>query len=458
MACSCSSSSFRASPSSRASSSPASASSAPASFSFRHLQNQLSSLSSSTNKHAGLRWDCEKITKQASCVVVTARQGKYDTPRKNTSQRGGGGGRNASLAVKEDKTGRKGGSSGNKNSKQYNDYSNPRSNSSSSNPKFQNNSSSSNPKFQSNSSSNRRGQKLVVVEEKDGGEYEEEGTVRTSRSYNKSNYNNNANTLPYSAKKVTSRSSKFSDDEEEGESEGEFDFDEDADLDSEVEASLEHLTMPIPPAGFVLAEDGSVSVMAPPHKRVATLVDSQTKLPLDCLIRRVFSSSDGRQCFLLCPLDTPLQILKIDDGEVLKEVSDEELEDIFPSASFELAKQRLHLVRSGFCLTLRGGFCFTDEDVMDLSTVYGESGDTTLNEGVEVANFVLNDYQYLIFTPLDPLMFVAYKDEETGELLIAEDDLLEDEAVLDAIDEEKEFQAYMEEDVFTDASSDEEEE
>ncbi|KAI5083696.1 hypothetical protein GOP47_0003439 [Adiantum capillus-veneris] len=241
--------------SSRASSLPASASS-PASFSFRHLQTQLSSLSSSTNKHAGLRWDCEKITKQASCVAVTARQGNYDAPRKNTSQRGGGGGRNASLAAKEDKTGRKGGSSGNRNSKQYNDYSNPRSNNSSSNPKFQNNSSSSNPKFQSNSSSNRRGQKLVVVEVKDGREYEEEGTVRTSRSYNKSNYNNNANTLPYSAKKVTSRSSKFSDDEEEGESEGEFDFDEDADLASEV--------------------------------------DSQTKLPLDCLIRRVFSSSEGR--------------------------------------------------------------------------------------------------------------------------------------------------------------------
>ncbi|MCO5597943.1 hypothetical protein L7F22_052030 [Adiantum nelumboides] len=42
-----------------------------------------------------------------------------------------------------------------------------------------------------------------------------------------------------------------------------------------------------------------------------------------------------------------------------------------------------------FCFTLRGGFCFSEEDVMDLTTVYGESGDTSLNEGVEVANFVL---------------------------------------------------------------------
>jgi hypothetical protein len=31
---------------------------------------------------------------------------------------------------------------------------------------------------------------------------------------------------------------------------------------------------------------------------------------LDCVIRRVFTSSKGEDCMLLCPVDTPVQILK----------------------------------------------------------------------------------------------------------------------------------------------------
>ncbi|MCO5597944.1 hypothetical protein L7F22_052031 [Adiantum nelumboides] len=349
----CSSSFTGASPSSRASLSPASASAsssytAPVSFFFHHLQQQLPSLSSSTaNKHVFLRWDCEKIIKQASCVVVTFRQGSYETSKKNSSQRGGGGGRNASLALKEEKAGRKGGSSGSRDSKQYKNYSNPRSQSRSSNSTFQN-TSPSNRKGES--SSNRKGQRLsVIVEEDNEVDYVDDGIVGKSKLQNKSNYNN-LNSSSFGARKGIIRSSKFSDEEEEDESEDDLEYDEDAAVASGDEASLEDLIMPIPPAGFVLAEDGSVSIMAPPHKRITTLVDSQTKLPLDCLIRRVFSSSDGRQCFLLCPLDTPLQVLKIEGGEALKElqVSDEEMEDIFPTASYELAKQRLHLVQSGY--------------------------------------------------------------------------------------------------------------
>lgn len=241
-------------------------------------------------------------------------------------------------------------------------------------------------------------------------------------------------------------------DKDEDEEDEEFPFN-DGDGDDELPV------LPNPPAGFVLADDGSVSLMAPPNKRVASIFDPATGLSLECLVRRVFSSSDGRQCFLLCPLDTPVQILKIEgEDEVLKEITDEELDDIFPTASYELAKRRLHLVLSGYCLTLRGGFCYSEDDVMDLNTVYGESGGESLHEGVEVASFTMKGSEYLVYTPFDPLMFVAYKDDETGELIIADDELLDDEAVLDAVDEEKEFQAYMDEEIAMNASEDEESE
>ncbi len=50
-----------------------------------------------------------------------------------------------------------------------------------------------------------------------------------------------------------------------------------------------------------------------------------------------------------------------------------------------------------------------------------------------------------MYTPFDPLMFVARKDESTGELIVADDELLDDEAVLDAIDEENDFQSMVHE-------------
>jgi hypothetical protein len=66
-------------------------------------------------------------------------------------------------------------------------------------------------------------------------------------------------------------------------------------------------------------------------------------------------------------------------------------------------------------------------------------------EGVQVASFQVGESEYLMYTPFDPLMFVARKDESTGELIVADDELLDDEAVLDAIDEENDFQSMVHE-------------
>jgi hypothetical protein len=222
-----------------------------------------------------------------------------------------------------------------------------------------------------------------------------------------------------------------------------FAIDED---DDEVSSAVPPVSLLKPLAGFVLDDSGKVVLMAPPQNRIVTIVDPTTRRPLECMIRRAFSSSNGEQCFLLLPLDMPLQILKIEEErEGLIELSDAELDEVLPSAAYALAKNRLHLIVSGFCLTARGGFCYTEKDVIDLNSEYGEGLGGSLAEGVEVATFQLHNNQYLMYTPFDPLMFVAHKDSETGELRIADDDLLDDEAVLDAIDEENEFQALVDE-------------
>lgn len=51
---------------------------------------------------------------------------------------------------------------------------------------------------------------------------------------------------------------------------------------------------------------------------------------------------------------------------------------------------------------------------------------------------------YMIYTPSDPLLFVAVKGKD-GLLQIADDELLEDPAIISAIDEETEFNALVEE-------------
>ncbi|KDO57539.1 hypothetical protein CISIN_1g0207702mg, partial [Citrus sinensis] len=74
----------------------------------------------------------------------------------------------------------------------------------------------------------------------------------------------------------------------------------------------------------------------------------------------------------------------------------------------------------------------------------GQDIDGLPTEGVEITCFHLDGSHFMIYTPSDPLLFVAVKDGN-GQLQIADDDLLEDPAVISAIDEETEFNALVEE-------------
>ncbi|KAK7410916.1 hypothetical protein VNO78_02144 [Psophocarpus tetragonolobus] len=103
--------------------------------------------------------------------------------------------------------------------------------------------------------------------------------------------------------------------------------------------------LPKPPAGFVVNQRGKVLTAS--RDRLATLVDPANNLSLECVVRRQFTSSQGDDCMLLCPVDMPIKMLKnTSDGWL--DVSDEELESILPAAAYALAKIRLYLVHSGY--------------------------------------------------------------------------------------------------------------
>lgn len=202
------------------------------------------------------------------------------------------------------------------------------------------------------------------------------------------------------------------------------------------------LPLPKPPAGFLVDDQGRVVAVS--DRRIATIVDPANNFPLECVIRRVFRSSQGDECMLLCPIDTPVQILKSTNFEGWSAVSDDEVESILPTASYALAKIHMHLVYSGFCYTARGGFCYTEDDIFECRTDDGQDLDGLPTEGVEITCFQLDGSHYMIYTPSDPLLFVAVKDGN-GQLRIADDEVLEDPLTVSAIDEETEFNALVEE-------------
>ncbi|GAB2218591.1 hypothetical protein Droror1_Dr00001817 [Drosera rotundifolia] len=199
--------------------------------------------------------------------------------------------------------------------------------------------------------------------------------------------------------------------------------------------------LPKPPAGFVLDDEGRVVKVS--SKRLTTIVDPLNKLRLECVIRRVFTNSQGGTCMLLCPVDMPILIVKSTNYDGWTDLSDEETERVLPFADYALAKAQMHLVHSGFCYTARGGFCYSEDCIFELRPDEQDIAGMP-SEGVELTCFHVDGTHYMIYTPCDPLLFVAVKDGN-GELQIVEDELLDDPAVGRAIDEETVFNAMVEE-------------
>ncbi|CAL9094801.1 unnamed protein product [Musa acuminata var. zebrina] len=183
--------------------------------------------------------------------------------------------------------------------------------------------------------------------------------------------------------------------------------------------------LPKPPAGFLLDQHGRVLLAA--SKRIATIVDASNNLPLECVIRRVFQSSKGDECMLLCPVDTPIQILKSTNFSGWSAVCVIFLSfhllvfsflfQVIPAAAHALAKIHMHLVFS-VCLCFiichfksnvyPSNFCFNDNNDFD-SSDDGENIEGLPSEGVEITCFNLDGAHYMIYTPSDPLLFVAVK-------------------------------------------------
>jgi hypothetical protein len=155
-----------------------------------------------------------------------------------------------------------------------------------------------------------------------------------------------------------------------------------------------------------------------------TLTDESGR-SLTCYIELTLEL-EGKEYALLHPVDYPVEIFawEADDSgdETLVGVEEEELLEIFDTAKAVLAEQNLTLKNTALSLTIEGELPEVDEE--EVLTLEIENGTTVEAEEYQplASGFFHKEQEYAIYTPLNPMLFVALmKQGQQPELLSPEE-------------------------------------
>jgi hypothetical protein len=176
-----------------------------------------------------------------------------------------------------------------------------------------------------------------------------------------------------------------------------------------------------------------------------TLTDAAGR-SLNCYVEHSLEV-EGSEYLLLLPVDSPVEIVVWDDEEdedladaTLLE-DDEEIDLVFSDAQAVLAEQNLTLKRTAFTLTVAGELPSVNED--DILTIEIEEDDVELEpeQFQLLASFYHEEQEYGIYTPLDPLLFFAQRNEAGEPELLSPEEFkkvqpLLEELLFDELDEE----------------------
>lgn len=167
----------------------------------------------------------------------------------------------------------------------------------------------------------------------------------------------------------------------------------------------------------------------PAEYPVISLGDEEGR-ELACYIEKSIDV-EGTEFLLLLPVNLPIEIFvwEPDDeaesdeaAEILVDVEDEAIDELFPSARAVLAELDLILERSAHTLTAAGDLPEADEDDC-FSLDIGEDDAHPVTEDFQMlATFFHKDAQYTLCTPLEPLLFFARRDNNGSIELVEPDD------------------------------------
>lgn len=138
---------------------------------------------------------------------------------------------------------------------------------------------------------------------------------------------------------------------------------------------------------------------------------------MPCQVEQSFELN-GREYLLLLPIDAPIEIFvwqqEDSDEEVLMDIEDEEIDDIFLTAKAVLAEQNLLLQRSAITLTASGELPEPDDEnclTLELDEL-DDTGAPMTEEFQILATCFHEDEEYTLCTPIEPLLIFAYRTAE----------------------------------------------
>ncbi len=137
---------------------------------------------------------------------------------------------------------------------------------------------------------------------------------------------------------------------------------------------------------------------------------------------------------LLHPVDSPVEIFvwqEDEEGEeTLIDVEAVEIEQIFGTAQAVLAEQNLKLNHTAISLTVEGDLPeFTEEEVLTLEVENGHEPEP--EEFQFLASFYHEEREYAIYTPLDPLLFIAQMNENNQPELLSPEEFQKIQPILE---------------------------
>ncbi len=163
-----------------------------------------------------------------------------------------------------------------------------------------------------------------------------------------------------------------------------------------------------------------------------------------CYVERSLTVK-GTDYVLLMPVDSPIEIFawaadeENDDEEMLIDIDDDELDEVFSTARAVLAEQDLILHRTALTLTASGDLPDVTEDELITLDIESDS-EPSYEQFQQLAAFFHEEQEYVVCSPLDPLLFFAQLDEKGQPQLVS----LEELQTLLELEEFKELRAQLE--------------
>ncbi|MGD1853099.1 MAG: DUF3727 domain-containing protein [Leptolyngbyaceae cyanobacterium] len=153
---------------------------------------------------------------------------------------------------------------------------------------------------------------------------------------------------------------------------------------------------------------------------IVTLADTDGHT-LACYVEKAITiHGSGQEYLLLLPVAAPIEIFSWqDEDDTVADIEDDEIDALFPSARAVLAELDLTLQRSAYTLTAVGEI----PDADDESCFALEVDDDGATDNFQMlAQFYHLERRYVACTPLEPLLFFAYRtDSDTVALLSPEE-------------------------------------